>query len=69
MNKFVAFAISGSLLVAGCAPVQYTKADLDGLVVCNVDAMDAVERAAKRNFTQIVWVNCPRAVIRVVEPA
>lgn len=53
-------------LVAACAPAPYTKADLDGRVVCNVDSMDQVERQARRSFTSVYWYNCPRAVLRVV---
>lgn len=67
MKSLVAAGIAGLLLLSGCAPVQYTKADLDGLVVCNPDVMDQVERQARRNFTQVIWVNCPTATLRVVE--
>jgi hypothetical protein len=66
MKRFVLAGCAGLLLAAGCAPVQYTKAEVDGLVVCNVDQMDQVERKAKRGFTSVYWVNCPRATLRVV---
>ena len=65
--KSVVFAgLAGLLLLAGCAPVQYTKADLDGLIVCNAEAIDQVERQARRNFTQVLWVNCPTWTLRVI---
>ncbi|HVE48034.1 MAG TPA: hypothetical protein VNG69_00280 [Casimicrobiaceae bacterium] len=65
MHRLIVIALVG-LLVSACAPVVYTKADLDGKIVCNVDYMDQVERAARRNFATVVWVNCPRATLRVV---
>ena len=52
--------------MCGCAPVQYAKADLDGFIVCNSDAMDAVERQAKRSFTTVTRVRCPKATLRVI---
>jgi hypothetical protein len=58
------------LVVAGvlsaCAPARYTKADLDGRVVCNTDRMDQIERAARRENKDVRWVNCPLATLRVV---
>jgi hypothetical protein len=58
--------IGAALLLSACASMSMTKADLDGRVVCNVDRMDQVERAARRTFAEIHWVNCPRATLRVV---
>jgi hypothetical protein len=66
MKIAVLAGLAGLALASGCAPVHYTKADLDGKVVCNTDAMDQVERAARRSATTVVWVNCPRATLRVV---
>jgi hypothetical protein len=57
-------SLSGVALLLGCAPAPLTKADVDGRIVCNVDQMDQVERAAVRANRQVVWVNCPRAVLR-----
>jgi hypothetical protein len=51
-------------LLAGCAPAPLTRADVDGKIICNTDQMDQVERAARRSSRQIVWVNCPQAVLR-----
>jgi hypothetical protein len=65
MKRFVLAAFAASLLAA-CAPVQYKKADIDGLIVCNPDVMDQVERQARRAFATVYWVNCPRATLRVV---
>jgi hypothetical protein len=60
-----------SIIVAGgvlsaCAPVQYTKADLDGRIVCDSDRMGRIERAARRENKEVHWVNCPLATLRVV---
>ena len=64
--KRLVLAVLAASLVAACAPVQYTKADIDGLIVCNPDLMDQVERQARRAFTTVYWVNCQRATLRVV---
>jgi hypothetical protein len=66
MKLAIAAGCTAALLLAGCAPVVYTKADVDGRVVCNEDRMDAVEREAKRRMTTVVWVNCPTATLRVI---
>ena len=66
MKSLVTAGIAGVLLLSGCAPVQYTKADVDGLIVCNSDVMDQVERNAKRSFSQVIWVRCPTATLRVI---
>lgn len=60
-------AIVGAGLLCSCATPQYTGADLDGRVVCDEAQMVAVERAARRNFTDVRWVNCPTATLRVVK--
>ena len=65
MNRIVLAAVA-ALAMSGCAPVHYAKADIDGLIVCNSEAMDAVERQAKRNFAKVVWVRCPTATLRVI---
>jgi hypothetical protein len=65
--KTLLVSVAGSVVLAsGCASAPLTKADVDGRVVCNVDRMDQVERAARRTFAEIRWVNCPRATLRVV---
>lgn len=64
--KLALAAGCATLLLAACAPVQYTKADIDGRVVCNEDLMERVEREARRNATTVQWVNCPRATLRVI---
>jgi hypothetical protein len=58
------FAVAGSL--SACAPVPLTKADVDGLVVCNTDRMDQIEREARRENKDVRWVHCPQATLRVV---
>lgn len=65
MRSLALAGIAGMLLLGGCAPYQYTKADLDGLVVCHPDYMDQVERFARRHFMQVIWVRCPTATLRV----
>lgn len=65
MTKLFAVAgVAGALLIAGCAPAPMTKADVDGRIVCNEVQMDQVERQARRNATQVHWVNCPVATLR-----
>lgn len=59
--------IAGTLLIGGCASAPPTEAYLDGLIVCNTNYMDQVERAARRHFTEVHWINCPTAVLRVVK--
>ena len=66
MKRLWLAGIAGLMLVSGCAPLHYTKADVDGRIVCNAELMDQVERAARRTFAQVVWVNCPRATLRVI---
>ena len=61
---FIAAGLTGFSLLCACAPAPLTKADVDGRIVCNVDQMDQVERAAVRANRQVYWVNCPRAVLR-----
>jgi len=58
--------LGAATVVAGCAPAPLTKSDVDGRIVCNVDRMDQVERAAHREFKSVYWVNCPKATLRVV---
>lgn len=57
--------VIASAALCGCAPAAYTKADLDGRVVCNTERMDALERAARREMKEIHWVHCPLATLRV----
>ena len=62
--------IAMSILVAagvlpGCGSVHYTKADLDGRIVCDTDRMDRIERAARRENKEVHWVSCPLATLRV----
>lgn len=67
MKSLILLSMLGvGVLASGCAPAPLTKADVDGLVVCNVDWMDQVERAARRENKEVRWVHCPRAVLHVV---
>ena len=53
-------------LVSACAPMQYTRAELDGRVVCDTARMEQIERAARRENKEVHWVSCPLATLRVV---
>jgi len=66
MSKILFLAGIAGLLLAGCTPAPLTKADCDGLVVCNPDVLDQVERTARRTFAQVYWYNCPKATLRVI---
>jgi uncharacterized membrane protein len=66
MKRSLAAALSAVVLLAGCAPYQYTKANVDGRKVCDDDAVARVEEAARRNNIFVQWVNCPVATLRVI---
>jgi hypothetical protein len=57
-------AVAASL--CACAPQPLTKGEVDGRIVCNSDRMDQVERKARREGTELHWVNCPTARLRAV---
>ncbi|MDQ6620224.1 MAG: hypothetical protein M3Z31_11095 [Pseudomonadota bacterium] len=60
-------SLAASFMLGGCATAQRVSAeDLDGKVVCDEQRMIAIEREAHRNFTQVRWMSCPTATIRVV---
>ena len=65
MSSLPAFVLAGTV-AAGCAPAPLTKADVDGRIVCNVDQMDKVERAARRENKEVHWLQCPQAVLRTM---
>lgn len=58
--------VVAALVAAGCAPQPLTKADVDGRIVCNVDQMDQVERAARRENKEVHWLRCPQAILRAM---
>jgi hypothetical protein len=67
MTRLLSLSIAAvAIAVAGCAPAPLTKAEVDGRIVCNVDRMDQVERAARRENKDVHWVNCPQAVLRTM---
>ncbi len=67
MTRLLSLSIAAvAVVVAGCAPAPLTKAEVDGRLVCNVDRMDQVERAARRENKEVHWVNCPQAVLRTM---
>ena len=55
---------AAGLILCACAPQPLTKADVDGLVVCNADRMAEVEAKARREHVELHWVNCPHATLR-----
>ena len=66
MKSTVALSIVAvAACVSGCAIPPLTKADVDGKVVCDGDRMAQIERAARRENKQLVWVHCPTATLRV----
>ena len=62
---FLLGSTASAMLASGCAPQPFTRADLDGRIVCDADRIDAIEREARRNGSQIQWVNCPTVRLRV----
>ncbi|MEO6748144.1 MAG: hypothetical protein ABI294_00980 [Casimicrobiaceae bacterium] len=54
------------LCIASCATAPLTRAQVDGRIVCNKDYMDQVERNARRQMTDLRWVNCPTVQLHVV---
>lgn len=66
MKTLIALSLAAAAgVLSGCAPMQYTKADLDGRIVCDVEQMDRIERAARRENKEVHWVSCPLATLRV----
>jgi hypothetical protein len=47
MSKRFIAEVASSRLMAGCAPIDYQKADIDGRITCNAEPMDQVERRAR----------------------
>lgn len=62
----LAAALAALAFASGCAPVVWTKADIDGRVVCDADRMERVERDAMRSFASVQWLNCPKVTLRVI---
>ena len=65
-NHAALLALAACAALGGCASPQLAKEDVDGRIVCDVDRMDEVERNARRSFTDLRWVRCPTARLRVV---
>ncbi len=58
-------ALIAAALLAACASQPLTAEDLDGRVVCDANRMAEVDSAARRQFMDLRWVNCPQATVRV----
>ena len=65
-KRLLSAIVATAFVAAGCAPQPLTKADVDGRIVCNVDQMDQVERAARRENKEVHWLRCPQAVLRAM---
>lgn len=61
-RAWVPLAAAGAL--GACAQAPLAVADVDGRVVCNAERMADAEARARRDFTELRWVNCPRATLR-----
>lgn len=63
--RIASAAAAAVLLLQGCATTPLTAEDMDGRVVCDESRMAAVDHAARRQFMDLRWVNCPTATVRV----
>ena len=52
-------ALIAALAISGCASVPMQKAENESHFVCDVAQMQAVDRIARAQRTEVVWVNCP----------
>ncbi len=57
-------AVAALALVTGCADAPLQSNAVDGKVVCHPDKVAQAEAEAKRAGKQMMWVNCPQAVLR-----
>ena len=57
-------AMAALATFTGCADAPLQNNAVDGKVVCHPDKMAQAEADAKRNGKQMMWVNCPQAVVR-----
>jgi len=56
--------VAGIALCAGCAQAPFTKADVDGRIVCDSSRMAKVEQQARLDNKEVRWVNCPTVTLR-----
>jgi hypothetical protein len=65
MKSLRLLCISIAVALAGCAAQPQLSADkVDGLQVCNADAMAQVEQDARKNDRQVIWGACPTWTLR-----
>lgn len=57
--------VATSMFATGCATAPPTRAELDGLYVCNAARMAQVDRQARLDGREIHWIHCPLAKLRV----
>lgn len=46
-------------VLGGCSSLPMQKAQNEARVVCDAAQMEAVDRIARAQRTEVVWVNCP----------
>lgn len=64
--KIVVLAAGVLLVASGCATRPLVAEDVDGRVVCDQDRMAQIEANARKANTEIRWISCPTATLRVV---
>jgi uncharacterized protein YceK len=48
-----------AVVLSGCSSLPRQKAENESRMVCNSAQMEAVERIAQAQRTEVHWVNCP----------
>jgi len=65
-SRVLCIAVGAALIgLAGCASQpQYSAEKVNGMQLCNADAMAQVEQDAKKNDRQVIWGSCPTWPLR-----
>jgi len=65
-SRVLCIAVGAALIgLAGCASQpQYSAEKVNGMQLCNADAMAQVEQDAKKNDRQVIWGSCPTWTLR-----
>jgi hypothetical protein len=64
MSRLVLGGLAVCILLAGCAPAAYNKAQAPDGLTCDYAAMSRVEQGSMGRAHTIVWVNCPQRSLR-----
>jgi hypothetical protein len=65
MSRLTVGGVAVCMLLAGCAPAAYNKAQVEpDRFACDFEMMQRVEQAAMKRPLQIIWVNCPQRTLR-----